>query len=212
MLDALRALPPVPMLILAFLMPALEASTMLGVVFPGEIAILVAGAAAHAGAFSLWAVIAVGVAGAVAGDAVGFGAGRRYGERLVQRLPPRLIKPEAVRATTELLQRRGPIVVLIGRLTALLRALVPSLAGMSGLSWGRFLPYNVVGGVAWGTAVAMLGYIAGAGLSTAQQQLGVVSNIALVALVAAALALWVRAHIRRRRTLLTISNDNTTDR
>jgi membrane protein DedA with SNARE-associated domain len=46
-LDALRALPPTPMLILAFLCPALEASTMLAVIFPGEIAILVAGAAAQ---------------------------------------------------------------------------------------------------------------------------------------------------------------------
>ena len=59
-LDALRALPPTPMLILAFVFPALEASTMLGVVFPGEIAILVAGAAAQVGTLPLWAVATEG--------------------------------------------------------------------------------------------------------------------------------------------------------
>jgi membrane-associated protein len=201
-LDALRALPPTPMLILAFLCPALEASTMLGVVFPGEIAILVAGAAAQLGTLPLWAVIPTGVAGAIIGDAVGFGVGRRYGARLLARLPERLVKPEAVRATNELIRRRGPIVVLIGRATALLRALVPSLAGMSGLSWQRFLPYNILGGVIWATVVAALGYLAGASLSVVQEQLGMASNIILAALVAVGLVVWWRSHVRRRHAKL----------
>jgi membrane-associated protein len=201
-LDALRALPPTPMLILAFLCPALEASTMLGVVFPGEITILVAGAAAQVGTLSLWAVIPTSVAGAVIGDAVGFGLGRRYGERLLRRLPGWLVKPEAVRATNDLLRRRGPILVLIGRMTALLRALVPGLAGMSGLTWGRFLPYNLLGGVIWATVVALLGYLAGAGLAMVQEQLGMVSNIVLGVLVAAALVMWLRSHVRRRQSRL----------
>jgi membrane-associated protein len=201
-LDALRALPPVLVLMLAFLCPALEASIMIGVIFPGEIAILVAGAAAQAGALSLWSVIPTAVAGAVIGDAVGFGFGRRYGELLLRRLPDRLVKPEAVQATNELLRRRGPIVVLIGRLTAILRALVPSLAGMSGLSWSRFLPYNLLGGAAWASTVAVLGYLAGASLAAVQQQLGVVSNVVLGLVVATALVVWLRSHVRRRHSRL----------
>ncbi|MGH3535507.1 MAG: DedA family protein [Pseudonocardiaceae bacterium] len=201
-LDALRALPPTPMLILAFLCPALEASTMLGVIFPGEIAILVAGAAAQVGTLSLWSVIPISVAGAVIGDAVGFGIGRRYGERLLKRLPDRLVKPDAVRATNDLLRRRGPIVVLIGRMTALLRALVPGLAGMSGLSWWRFLPYNLLGGVIWATTVAILGYLAGASLVVVQDRLGVASNVVLGVLAAVGLAMWLRAHVRRRQSRL----------
>jgi undecaprenyl-diphosphatase len=201
-LDALRALPPTPMLILAFVCPALEASTMLGVVFPGEIAILVAGAAAQIGTLPLWAVIPTGVAGAIIGDAIGFGVGRRYGAWLLNRLPERLVKPEAVQATNALIRRRGPIVVLIGRTTALLRALVPGLAGMSGLSWQRFLPYNIIGGVIWATVVAALGYLAGASLAVVQDQLGMASNIILGVLGVIAIVLWLRAHFRRRQVRL----------
>lgn len=201
-LDALRALPPTPMLILTFLCPALEASTMLGVIFPGEIAILVAGAAAQVGTLSLWAVIPISVAGAVLGDAVGFGVGRRYGEQLLKRLPDRLVKPEAVRAANELLRPRGPIIVLTGRVTALLRALVPGLAGMSGLSWWRFLPYNLLGGVLWATAVAVAGYLAGASLVVVQERLGMISNVVLGVLAAAGLAMWLRSHVRRRQSRL----------
>ncbi len=201
-LDALRALPPTPMLILAFVFPALEASTMLGVVFPGEIAILVAGAAAQVGTLPLWAVIPTGVAGAVIGDAIGFGVGRRYGARLLSRLPERLVKPEAVRATNALIRRRGPIVVLIGRTTALLRALVPGLAGMSGLSWRRFLPYNLLGGMIWASVVAALGYLAGASLTVVQDQLGMASNIIFGLVAAVGLVVWLRTHFRRRHARL----------
>ncbi|MFN2536472.1 MAG: DedA family protein [Pseudonocardiaceae bacterium] len=201
-LDALRALPPTPMLILAFVCPALEASTMLGVVFPGEIAILVAGAAAQVGTLPLWAVIPAGVAGAVIGDAIGFGVGRRYGARLLGHLPERLVKPESVCATNDLIRRRGPIVVLIGRTTAVLRALVPGLAGMSGLSWRRFLPYNMLGGMIWATVVAALGYLAGASLAVVQDQLGLASNIILGALIAIGLVVWLRTHVRRRQAKL----------
>lgn len=190
------------MLILAFVCPALEASTMLGVVFPGEIALLVAGAAAQVGTLPLWAVIPTGIAGAVIGDAVGFGVGRRYGSRLLGHLPKWLVKPEAVCATNALIRRRGPIVVLIGRTTALLRALVPGLAGMSGLSWRRFLPYNMLGGIIWATVVAALGYLAGASLAVVQDQLGMASNIILGALVAIGLVVWWRSHVRRRQAKL----------
>jgi len=92
--------------------------------------------------------------------------------------------------------------VLIGRMTALLRALVPGLAGMSGLSWWRFLPYNLVGGVLWATAVAVAGYLAGASLVVVQERLGVVSNVVLGVLAAAGLAMWLRAHVRRRQSRL----------
>lgn len=115
---------------------------MLGVIFPGEIAILVAGAAAQVGTLSLWAVIrsAWPERSSVTRSASALVAATASGS--LKRLPDWLVKPDAVRATNELLRRRGPIVVLIGRMTALLRALVPGLAGISGLSWWRFLPYN----------------------------------------------------------------------
>jgi membrane-associated protein len=121
---------------------------------------------------------------------------------LLRRLPERLVKPEAVRATNELLRRRGPILVLIGRMTVLLRALVPSLAGMSGLTWWRFLPYNLLGGVIWATTVALLGYLAGASLAVVQERLGMVGNIVIGVLAAAVLVMWLRAHVRRRQSKL----------
>ncbi|HEU0090355.1 MAG TPA: DedA family protein [Pseudonocardiaceae bacterium] len=198
LLDALRILPPLLMLALAFLLPALEASTMLGVIFPGEVAILVAGASAHAGTLMLWTVIVAGTSGAILGDAVGFALGRRYGTPLLRKLPSRLIKPEGVQTARELLRRYGPAAVLMGRFVALLRALVPGLAGMSDLSWRAFLPYNMLGGAIWATGVAVLGYLTAASLEVLEWELGLVSEILLAGVVLAVLLVCWRRRARRQ--------------
>lgn len=171
---------------------------MLGVIFPGEIAILVAGADAQTGALPLPAVLVAGITGAIAGDVVGFALGRRYGDRMVARLPARLVKPEGVQTTRDLLRRYGAVAVVIGRFTALFRALVPGLAGMSGLRWRTFVPYNVLGGTVWASGVALLGYLAGASLGAVESKLSLVSEIVLVAVAVAAVAVYLGVRARRR--------------
>ncbi|MFT7836078.1 DedA family protein [Saccharothrix sp. BKS2] len=191
-LDALRDLPPAPVLALAFLLPALEASTMLGVVFPGEVALLVAGAAAHAGGAPLWAVLVAGVAGAVLGDLAGYFVGRRWGHALLRRLPRRLVRPAAVERATALIRRRGGPAVFLGRFTALLRALVPGLAGMSGLPLRAFATWNAAGGLLWASGVVLLGYGAGAGLGVVEHRLGLASEVLPALVAAAAVVVWLR--------------------
>jgi hypothetical protein len=56
--DRIIGLPPHVVLALVFLLPALEASTLLGVIFPGEIGVLIGGVVAPEGNLSLAAVIA----------------------------------------------------------------------------------------------------------------------------------------------------------
>jgi membrane protein DedA with SNARE-associated domain len=59
-----------------------EAALMIGVVFPGETALLVAGLAAQQGYIGLWPMIAVAIGAAVLGDSVGYEIGRTLGSRL----------------------------------------------------------------------------------------------------------------------------------
>src|SRR3712207_7589156 len=59
-----------------------EAAVMVGVVLPGETALLVAGFAAHEGVISLVPMIVVAILCAIAGDSVGYEMGRMVGPRL----------------------------------------------------------------------------------------------------------------------------------
>ncbi|SCF09132.1 membrane protein DedA, SNARE-associated domain [Micromonospora viridifaciens] len=194
-LNLLMVLPPALVLALVFLFPALEASAFLGLVVPGEVAVLVGGVVAHAGRLPLWAVVLAAIAGATVGDQVGYLVGRRYGHRLLDRAPRRFVRPHDVRRGLDLIRRRGAFAVVLGRWVAALRALIPGLAGMSGLARGRFTIANVAGGTLWAVTVAVLGYVFGASYRVLERRLGW-SSEALLALVL--LLVLVRV-IRSRR-------------
>ena len=48
---------------------------------------------------------------------------------------------------------------MIGRFIGFVRPLAPFIAGTSRMTYGRFLPYSVVGTGLWGTTFCLLGYI-----------------------------------------------------
>jgi membrane-associated protein len=66
-------------LALLFTLPALEAPAFLGLVLPGELALLLGGVLAQQDRIPLVAALVVGVAGALAGDSIGYWIGRRWG-------------------------------------------------------------------------------------------------------------------------------------
>ncbi|TWD84603.1 membrane protein DedA with SNARE-associated domain [Kribbella amoyensis] len=196
--DWLAGLPGWLVISVVALLPALEASTFLGLVVPGETAVIVGGVVAHAGALPLWAVMVAAALGAIVGDQVGFVVGRRYGPAALARLPRKLRAPEQVDRTLGLIARRGAIAVVIGRWTAAFRALMPGIAGMSRMGRGVFTVANVFGGVVWAILVAGGGYLAGASYHALEQRLGLVSGALLVVLVCG-VAVAVLVHRRRKR-------------
>jgi membrane protein DedA with SNARE-associated domain len=173
-----------------------EAAIMVGVVLPGETALLVAGFAAHEGIISLVPMIIVAIVCAIAGDSVGYEVGRAIGPRLQSSRLGRFVGESRWQAGEEFLNRHGGKSVLLGRGTALLRALVPGLAGMARMPYLRtFLPWNAVGGILWGSACVLLGYIFAASLHQVAQYLawGPLPVVILVA------AVVVVREVRRRR-------------
>jgi len=101
-------------------------------------------------------VVAFAVGGAILGDFIGYLIGRRFGTAFLQRSFPKRWPP--VRAWID---RRGGPAIFLGRSTAFLRAVVPTAAGAARISPWRFLFWNVLGGVTWGTGFSVLGYLVG---------------------------------------------------
>jgi membrane-associated protein len=182
-------------LVAVFALPALEASTLLGIVVPGELALVLGGLLAHQGRVPLVAAVVAGAAGAVAGDTVGYAIGRRVGERLLAHLPRRLIRPRQVERAKALVRRLGGRAVFAGRFTAALRALVPGLAGVAGVPYPTFAAWNLAGGVLWATGFVLLGFAAGRAWRTAERFAGGAGLVVLGAIVVAAAV----ALVRRRR-------------
>lgn len=191
LVDALVGLPPWLVLTLVFLLPALEASVFVGLLIPGEIAVLVGGVVAHGGGVPLWAVITAAVCGAAVGDQVGFLIGRRYGQRLLDRLPERLRRSGEAERALSMVRRRGAFAVVLGRWAAALRALIPGIAGMSGMPQRQFTVANVAGGALWAGTVAVAGYLAGASYRVLEGRLGIAGEVLLgVVVLAIAIAVF----------------------
>ncbi|NUQ96912.1 MAG: DedA family protein [Streptomyces sp.] len=172
-----------------------EDALFFGFVLPGETAVIVGGVLARRGNVELvWLTLAV-VLAAIAGDSVGYEIGRRAGPPLLSRGPLRR-RAERVEKARELIRRRGPAAVFVGRFVALFRSLVPALAGASNMPYRRFLLYNALGGLVWGVGNAVLGYAAGAAYERAETLVGRTVALAFAALVVVALVVW---RIRRHR-------------
>lgn len=201
-MSVLTALPVWLVVALVALLPALEASTLVGLAVPGETVVVAGGVVAHTGAVPLWLVIASAWVGAVVGDQIGFRVGRRYGWRLLARLPDRVAKSASMERAIGLVRRRGATAVLVGRWAAALRALVPGVAGLSGVTPLRFSLANIAGAALWAGAVATAGYLAGASYGVLVHRLGIAGDVVLatVALSIAIGVLWHRSASRRTLT------------
>lgn len=138
----------------------LETGAFIGLVAPGETAIIVGGVVAGQGEIDLIALIAVVWACAVAGDVTSFFLGRRLGRAfLVTHGAKVKITPERLETVEDFFAKHGGKAILIGRFVGLVRAIAPFLAGSSGMAMRRFLPYDVLGAGLWATTFCLLGYV-----------------------------------------------------
>lgn len=138
----------------------LETSVGLGVVSPGEAVLAVAGAAAtRDGQLNLVVLLAVVWTFGVAGDTTSYLVGRRHGPRVLGGLFARLgVTPSRLDRVRGLYARRGGWVLVGGRFVGPVRVLAPFVAGSSGMAFGKFLRFDVVGIALWGSAWTLAGY------------------------------------------------------
>jgi undecaprenyl-diphosphatase len=194
--DVLLGVPLWALYAAVFGLPFLEASLFLGFVFPGETALVLGGVAASQGRLSLSLCIALAIVGAIAGDAVGYGIGRRFGPALQRSRLGQVVGQPRWAATQQFLHRRGGPAVFLGRFTALLRALVPSAAGMARLPYRTFAIWNALGGTVWATTFVLVGFLAGESYKKIEHYLGR-GALVLTAVVVVALVVVHLVHKRR---------------
>jgi membrane protein DedA with SNARE-associated domain/membrane-associated phospholipid phosphatase len=142
--------------VLAFL----ETGAFVGLVAPGETVVIAGGVVAGQGEIELLPLIGLVWLCAVLGDTTSFYIGRRLGRTFLERHGPRVkITEERLQMVESYFDRYGGRTILIGRFIGLVRALAPFIAGSSGLSYRRFIPYSIVGTGLWATAFCVLGYV-----------------------------------------------------
>ena len=139
-----------------FLFPALETGLVIGVILPGETAVILGGVLASTGRVPLWAVAAASVAGAIAGDCGGYVLGRRYGEEAIRkRLGTKWDRAHSW------LSKNGTLPIFAARFIPFVRTVLPVTAGAIEVPRRRFFPPDIAAGILWGIGSALIGYFAG---------------------------------------------------
>jgi membrane protein DedA with SNARE-associated domain/membrane-associated phospholipid phosphatase len=142
--------------VLAFL----ETGAFIGLIAPGETAVLVGGLVAGQGQIDLLVLISIVWTCAVLGDLTSYTLGRRLGREWLLRHGQRLkITEDRMSQVEGFFEKRGGLTILVGRFIGLVRALAPFIAGTSRMPLRVFLPYDVVGAGAWAITFSVLGYV-----------------------------------------------------
>jgi membrane protein DedA with SNARE-associated domain len=172
-----------------------EAAAFIGLALPGETALLVGGFLARVGHAGLVSMIVAATLGAIVGGTIGFEIGRRLGPALRHSRLGRKVGEERWERSERYLSEKGGRAVFLGRWVGVLRALVPTVAGMSQMPYRTFLPYNVAGAVTWAPALVVTGYLAGSSLRRVEHLIGRGSLVVLGVVIAAVAVVVI---VRRR--------------
>lgn len=144
------------------LLPALEAALpMVGVLLPGQTAVVLGGALAWRGRITVEAALLTAVVGAVLGNLVGYAVGRRWQAWVLAPQRGPALRRRYTERALGLIERHGGCAVFVGRFVAVLRTLVPTLCGATRMPLRRYLLWSVVSGAVWAPAFVLIGYLLG---------------------------------------------------
>jgi membrane-associated protein len=174
----------------------LETGAFVGLIAPGETAVVLGGVVAARGGVDLAPMLLLVWLAAAAGDFASFMLGRKLGRRFLIARGPRLgITADRLTRVDSFFDKHGPKAILVGRFVGIIRAVAPFLAGASGMRLRAFLPWSLLGTAAWASAFTVVGYIFEDSFSSASDLLA--HGLFAAAIVAAAV-LAFRAHRLQR--------------
>jgi membrane-associated protein len=128
---------------------------------PGDSILFIAGTVVATADLNVHLLVLVLIAAAILGDSVNYSIGHFIGPRAFDRPDSRWFKQEHLRRTQAFYDRYGGVTIIIGRFVPIIRTFAPFLAGVAGMTYTRFLSYNVIGGIAWIASLVYAGYLFG---------------------------------------------------
>ena len=147
-----------------------ETGLLIGLAFPGDSLLFIAGVAASGAGAQILGDAQLSPAGlfigapiaAIAGAQTGHWIGQRYGRKLFDRPDGRIFNHEKVVATEKWLRKYGEgRAIILARFVPFVRTLLPPMCGIVHMKASRFFTWNVIGGIIWTEGVISLGWLLG---------------------------------------------------
>ena len=129
---------------------------------PGDSLLFAIGAIAARpeGGLSLILLLVLLSIAAILGDSVNYAIGRRFGPGVFKK-DSRWLKREHLEKTQDFYMKYGGKTIVIARFVPIVRTFAPFVAGVARMAYGRFMSYNIAGGLLWIFSLTLLGFFFG---------------------------------------------------
>jgi len=147
--------------LIVFLIVFSETGLVVTPMLPGDSLLFGLGTFAARGDLDvLYLLILLSIA-AIAGDTLNYAIGQYIGLKIFTKKDSRFFKKEYLDRTHQFYEKYGGTTIIIARFVPIIRTFAPFVAGIGGMKYGRFLSYNIIGGISWIAIFIMGGYFFG---------------------------------------------------
>jgi membrane-associated protein len=148
---------------LLFLVIFMETGFVVTPFLPGDSLLFAAGTFASpalGSPLNIWVLWALLCIAAIVGDTVNYWIGHFIGPRAFSG-EIRFLKKQYLDRTHAFFERHGGKTIILARFVPIIRTFAPFVAGVGEMGYGKFISYNVIGGIAWVTLFTWGGYFFG---------------------------------------------------
>jgi len=144
-----------------FLIVFCETGLVVAPFLPGDSLLFVTGAFTATGALSAETAIVVLVTASFLGDNTNYWIGRFLGPKVFHHEKSRLLNPNHLQQTHQFYERHGGKTIVLARFFPIIRTFAPFVAGVGKMDYRSFVPFSLIGGIAWVGSLVLAGYFFG---------------------------------------------------
>lgn len=166
---------------------------------PGDSLLFAAGAITSVSGLNVYVMCGLLTIAAILGDTVNYHLGKYFGPKVLRGERSRIFNKKHLERTHRFFERYGGKTIILARFVPIVRTFAPFVAGVGAMSYGRFIIYNVAGGVFWVTSLVLAGHWFGQREFVKQNFSLVIVAIIFISIVPAIIE-FIRARYAANRT------------